>query len=68
MEARHDPPSQAFLVEYVFTLCLYDFYIVTEILQTTATCFNDVKFGLLWRIQVDWSPRLIKHIGGRRHG
>ena len=63
LEARHNPTSQAVLMEYVLALGLYHFDFVTEIFQTAATCLHNIKFGRLWRrLQVYRILRRIKHV------
>lgn len=46
----------------VLALGLYDYYVVGEILQTTAARFNDIKLGTLGCLQIDWLPRFIKYV------
>ena len=64
LEARHYPPSQAVLVEYVLALGLYHFHLVSEIFKTAATSLYNIKFGWLWwRLQIHRILRRIKHVG-----
>ena len=46
----------------VLALGLYDYYVVGEILQTTATRLYDIKLGTLGCLQINWLPRFIEHV------